>query len=165
MSAHKLGTLSKKVYDTLHPDLQKVIDVALEKCVVDMTLYEGYRPPEVQFEYYKKGRRYDDDTHSWVVVNRKAVITNIDGYKVKGNHNYNPSHAVDLRAYVPGKEQLTWDHVHLTYIAATLITIAEFLYEKGEITHLLRWGNNWDLDGDLSDNKLVDMPHLEIYKP
>ena len=163
MYNHKLGKKSKEVYDTLHPDLQTVISWGLKHCAVDMSLYEGYRSPEKQFEYYKKGRKFIDGR--WKVVNKKAVITNVDGYHVKGKHNYNPSHAVDLRAYVPGKEGLTWDSIHLTYIAASLIMISEFLYDDGVIEHKLRWGGNWDKDGDLADNKLYDRPHLEIYKP
>ena len=161
--SHKLGAGSKKVYDTLHEDLQTIISWGLTKCAVDFTLYEGHRPPEKQFEYYKKGREFKNGR--WVVVNKKAVITNIDGYHVKGKHNYNPSHAVDLRAYVPDKEGLTWDSVHLTYIAASLIVIADFLFDDGLVQHKLRWGGNWDKDGDLADNTLVDRPHLEIYKP
>lgn len=160
---HKLGANSKKVFDTLHEDLQTVITWGLKLCAVDFTLYEGYRSPEKQLEYYKKGREFKNGR--WVVVNEKAVITKVDGYHIKGQHNYNPSHAVDLRAYVPDKEQLTWDSVHLTYIAASLIMIAEFLFNDGVIKHKLRWGGNWDKDGDLADNTLVDRPHLEIYKP
>jgi len=165
MYNHTLSIVSKDVYNTLHPDLQKIIDVALKKCAVDFSLYEGYRSVEKQLEYYKKGRTIDHSTGHYIVVNEKAVITNIDGYNKKGKHNYNPSLAVDLRASIPDKESLTWDSVHLTYIAASFIMIAEFLYEQKEITHKLKWGGNWDMDGDLADNKLYDRPHLELYLP
>jgi hypothetical protein len=36
---------------------------------------------------------------------------------------------------------------------------------EGLIQHKVRWGGNWDRDGDLADNTLYDRPHLEIYKP
>jgi len=163
MYDHKLGKTSKKVFDTLHPDLQLILSWGLKYCAVDMSLYEGHRPQEKQFGYYKKGREFKNGR--WVVVNKKAVITNVDGYRIKGKHNYNPSHAVDFRAYVPGKEGVTWDSVHLTYIAASLVMVAEMLYLEGLISHKLRWGGNWDKDGDLDDNKLVDRPHVEIYEP
>jgi peptidoglycan L-alanyl-D-glutamate endopeptidase CwlK len=160
---NSLGTTSKKVYDTLHPDLQLVVDWVLKYCVVDLTLYEGHRKPEKQFEYYKKGREFKNGR--WVVVNQKAVITNADGYHKLSNHNYNPSHALDFKAYVKDKPQLEWDVPHLTYIAASFVMAAEFLYLQGKITHKIRWGGNWDKDGDLADNKLYDRPHVEIYKP
>lgn len=165
MLPHKLSSSSKKVYDTLHEDIQTVISLALKKCAVDFTLYEGYRSPEEQFEYYKKGRKIDHTTGKWVVVDEKKRITNIDGFKIKGKHNHYPSHAVDFHIYVPDKPQLTWDKVHLTYVAASLMLIAEFLYDNGLIHHKLRWGGNWDRDGDLADNRLYDLPHLEIYEP
>jgi peptidoglycan L-alanyl-D-glutamate endopeptidase CwlK len=151
-------------YNTLHPDLQKILDVGIVRCLVDFSLIEGHRPPEKQFEYYKKGRTFVEGK-DWIVTNKKQVITNVDGYKKKGKHNYNPSLAVDIAVYVPGKPQLTYDSIHLTYVAATLMCIAEELYEKGLITHKLTWGRDWDRDGDLSDNKLFDEPHLQLYKP
>lgn len=163
MYDHKLGKGSKKVYDTLHPDLQMILSWGLKYCAVDMTLYEGHRPVEKQFEYYKKGREFVNGR--WKVVNKKATITNVDGHHIKGKHNYSPSHAVDFCVYVPDKDKLKWDSIHLTYIAASLVMVAEFLYLEGLISHKLRWGGNWDKDGDLADNKLVDRPHVEIYKP
>lgn len=160
---HKLGTKSKQRYDTLHPDLQLIVDATLELCVVDFSIHEGHRPVEKQFEYYKKGREFVDGR--WKVVNKKNVITNIDGHFKKGKHNHTPSLALDFTAFVQGKPELTWDTVHLTYIGASMIMIAEFLFETEEIEHKLRWGGNWDKDGDLADNTLYDRPHVELYKP
>lgn len=162
---HKLGTKSKIQYDTLHTDLQMIVDWVLKYCVVDMTLVEGHRPVEKQFEYFKKGRQQDRGGKYTIIANRRDVITNIDGYDKKGKHNYTPSLAVDFRAYVPNKSQLSWDAIHLTYIGASMLLAAEFLFLQGVITHKLRWGGNWDKDGDLSDNTLYDRPHVELYKP
>ena len=97
------------------------------------------------------------------IVNKKQVITYVDGYDKKGKHNYLPSLAVDICAHVPGKPELSWDLTHLTYISSNLIMISEFLHEQGIITHKLTWGANWDRDGDLADHKFYDRPHLEIY--
>jgi len=160
---HSLGNKSKLQYDTLHPDLQKIVDEGLRLCIVDFSLHEGHRPIAKQHEYFKKGREFKSGR--WEVVNKKAIITNVDGHYIKGKHNHLPSLAVDFTAYVPDKSRLTWDAVHLTYIAASLVMIADSLYEKGVITHKLRWGGNWDKDGDLADNTLYDRPHVELYKP
>ena len=162
--AHTLGQRSLKQYNTLHPDLQKIIDWGLRFCIVDFTLTEGHRPVERQFELYKKGREFVDGR--WKVKNKKWIVTKIDGYNIKGKHNYDPSLAVDFCAYVPGKvEELMWDTSHLVYIASALVSIAEFLFEKGDIEHKLRWGGNWDKDGDLADSNFYDRPHVELYKP
>jgi len=159
--SHTFGANSMKQHETLHNDLQLILDHTILKCAVDFSLIEGYRPPEKQFEYFKKGRKQQPDG-SWVVVNKKDVITNIDGYKVKGKHNYNPSVAVDIAVYVPNKPKLAYDLSHLAYIAGCMITIANQLYEEGKIKHRLRWGGDWDRDGDLTDNILFDGPHFEI---
>jgi peptidoglycan L-alanyl-D-glutamate endopeptidase CwlK len=140
-----------------------VIDWGIKYCRVDFSLVEGHRPVEKQFEYYKKGRTLVDG--KWVVKNKNWIITNVDGYNIKGKHNYNPSLAVDLKAYVPNKPELGWNPTHITYIASSLIMIATLLYERGVLQHKLRWGGNWDKDGDLADNRLYDRPHLEIYRP
>ena len=161
--AHKLGTRSKAVYDTLHPDLQRVIDIALEHCTTDFSLITGHRTVDTQFELFKKGREFIKGR--WKVVNKKQVVTNIDGHLVKGNHNYEPSRAFDFTVYIVNKPELTWDKPHLSYIAATFMGYAHILYDKGEITHKLRWGGDWDSDGDQTDQKLIDMPHLELIKP
>ena len=163
MRKHRFGKNSLKNYITLHRDLQMILDWGIKYCRVDFSLVEGHRLPEKQFEYFKKGRELVDG--KWVLVNPKQKVTNVDGYKIKGKHNYNPSLAVDIMAHVPGKPELSWDAIHLTYISSTLIMIGEFLYEQGIIQHQIRWGGNWDRDGDLSDNTLYDRPHLELYKP
>jgi len=163
MYNHILGKKSKTQYDTLHPDLQMIASWGLKYCAVDFGINEGHRPISKQFEYFKKGRKLVGN--KWVLVNPKAKWTNIDGINTKGMHNYEPSLAFDFKAFVPGKPQLTWDAVHLTYIGASLIMIAEYLYSEGMIQHKLRWGGNWDKDGDLADNTLYDRPHVELYKP
>lgn len=159
--AHSFGKASLVKLGTLHKDLQTVLNVAIQQCEVDFTITEGYRPPEKQFEYYKKGRKLGTDG-KWIVVNPKGIITNVDGYKVKGNHNYNPSLAVDIAVFVPNKPGLTYDLAHLSYIAGSIMRIADSLYEKGDITHKIRWGGDWNFNGDFSDSRLPDKPHFEL---
>lgn len=159
----KFGIKSLKQYNTLHRDLQIIVDWGIKYSRVDFSLHEGHRPSEKQFEYYKRGRK--EVNGDWIIENKKATITNVDGYRIKGKHNYNPSLAVDFTIYINGKPELKWDSHHLTYVGATLIAAAEFLFEEGIITHKLRWGGDWDMDGDLADNKLYDRPHVELYRP
>ena len=52
------------------------------------------------------------------------------------------------------------------FLGAYLMGVASVLYEKGLISHLLRWGGNWDNDGViLLDQNFDDLPHTELYKP
>jgi peptidoglycan L-alanyl-D-glutamate endopeptidase CwlK len=39
------------------------------------------------------------------------------------------------------------------------------LFEIGAIKHRIRWGGDWDMDNDLSDNTFNDLVHFELYKP
>ncbi|WP_232367585.1 M15 family metallopeptidase domain-containing protein [Alteromonas pelagimontana] len=43
--------------------------------------------------------------------------------------------------------------------------VARQLYAEGKITHLVRWGGDWDMDGQTLDQKFNDLPHFELYKP
>jgi len=158
---YKLGITSKVVYETLHEDLRKIIDRALQCSAVDFGLAHGYRSPEVQFEYYKKGRKKIEG--EWIIVNKSKVITYVDGYKQLSMHNYQPARAFDFYVWIPGKKQLAYDDKHLIFVAANLLCVANKLYEEGEITHKIRWGGNWDSDGEIIyDQNFDDLPHVEL---
>ena len=157
----KLGTASKEVYETLHKDLQSIIDLALEVSPIDFMLPEGYRSPEEQFELYKRGRKLIDGV--WQIVDRRKVVTHIDGKRTKSKHNHNPSLAFDFAVYVPGKKELTYDTEHMVALASMFITIGNMLYNDGKISHKVRSGMNWDMDGEIIyDQSFVDIPHIEI---
>jgi hypothetical protein len=135
------------VWETLHPDMQKIATLALELSRVDISLVEGHRPLKRQLALFKKR------------------LTKCDGIVNKSKHNHNPSKAVDFCAYIPGFRSKAYDRVHLTYIAAMFEAAASVLLKRGEITHSIRWGANWDNDGVLVfDQRFLDMPHVELRK-
>jgi len=145
MKVYKLGRRSKENYDTLHVDLQKIIDMALKTSQVDFTIIEGHRSVERQKELYDAGK------------------SKIDGISNKGKHNYNPSMAFDFIASVPNKKELAFDKTHLMYLVGVFTACGNHLLNTGEITHRVRSGANWDMDGELVyDQRFLDMPHIEI---
>ena len=147
-----------------HNDMIKIHTTWINITLIDYGINYGHRSPEIQFELFKKGRSFINDV--WVITDKLKVVTNCDGYTIKGKHNYNPSIATDFYAYIPGQNKLSYDELHLTYIACGLQTTARFLYEAGEIEHLIRWGGNWDNDGIIKyDQRLQDLCHVELYKP
>ena len=159
--AWKLGALSLVQYETLHPDLQQIINTGLELCPVDFGIKYGYRDPDLQFNLYTKGRQKINGI--WRITSAKDVITYKDGKDRKSNHNYLPSRAFDFYAYIPGKPHLGYDKTHLIAIGSSLITASKLLYSKGIISHTARWGANWDNDGELiTDQNFIDLPHIEI---
>ena len=117
--------------------------VAISISDVDFGIAEGYRSVEDQQKYYREGK------------------SKIDGITQKSKHNYNPSMAVDIYPYFDGKAQ--WEKEHSSYLAGLIHAIAEMLYNENEITHKVRWGGNWDMDGIiLIDQSFDDRPHFEL---
>ena len=161
------GDKSAEILGELHCDLQMILQWGLEYSPVDFGLNEGYRIPAKQFEYFKVGRKQAENG-SWYPKdpNKKGILTNCDGTHIKSNHNYKPCTAVDIYIFVVGKSKLTYDLAHISLVAGVLIATAHFLYEQGKIQHKLRWGGNWDNDGEiLYDQDFDDTPHFELYKP
>jgi peptidoglycan L-alanyl-D-glutamate endopeptidase CwlK len=127
---------SKEVYDDLHPQLQ-VIVTRIRDEVADISLVSGHRGKEEQNDAFDVGAstlRYPDS-----------------------KHNTLPSIAVDFQPYpYPKYEPKLWGS--LGYIAGRALGIA---LEEG-VT--LRWGGDWDGDGDTTDQSFDDLFHLEITK-
>jgi hypothetical protein len=69
-------------------------------------------------------------------------------------HNAYPSHAVDLQPYPRGEDDLLREQ--LSYIAGRAIQWGK---ERGID---VRWGGDWDQDGDLRDNDFDDLFHFEV---
>jgi peptidoglycan L-alanyl-D-glutamate endopeptidase CwlK len=73
----------------------------------------------------------------------------------KGRHNSLPSKAVDFQPYpMPKDKAKLW--ASLAYVAGRIIQMAA---EDGV---LIRWGGDWDSDGDLTDQTFDDLFHLEV---
>lgn len=128
------GTKSHRVYNTLDPRLQQWCDSMLHT-VADISLIYGYRDRETQNTMFENGYsklRFPDSKH-----NRK------------------PSLAVDLQPYPrPLHDNKLWGA--LGYLAGRGQIIA---HEQGII---LRWGGDWDTDGDLTDQDFDDLFHWEL---
>ena len=148
---HKLGVNSNEKLNTCHQDFQKIIRLAISRSKVDFGVSEGHRAIERQHKLFLEGK------------------SKIDGYTKKGKHNYKPSLAGDIYAYHPNRkvrERIIYDPLTLSYIAGVIDSCAQELYSKKEITHLIRWGGNWDSDGIIKyDQRFNDLPHFELIKP
>ena len=113
---------------------------------VDFGIAEGYRSIEKQQQYFKEGK------------------SKIDGVNKKGKHNYSPSLAVDIYPYFENGAK--WDNEHLSYLSGIIHAVSEMLLTDGKISHKVRWGGNWDMDGViLIDQSFDDRPHFELVLP
>jgi len=146
MNKHKFGNSSKQRLSTCHTDLQLIMNTAIGISDIDFGIAEGHRSIEDQQKYFREGK------------------SKIDGINKKGKHNYSPSLAADIYAYVNGKA--SWSNEDLNYLAGLIHAVAEMLFSQGKVSHKIRWGGNWDMDGEiLIDQSFDDRPHFELVNP
>ena len=137
---YKLSKASEANLITCTPGIQIVVREAIK--IFDFRVNEGYRTPERQLILYNQGRKTPGD-----------IVTNIDGYKKKGMHNYKPSRAVDLVPYRVGVGDLWADRDSFIHLAGIMLAIAHMKGIK------IRWGNDWNQDDNFADG--WDLPHFE----
>lgn len=137
-----MPTFSEKSLErlaTCHQDLQTLFKEVIK--YFDCTIVEGHRGKEAQNRAFAEGK----SQLQWP----------------NGNHNQWPSNAVDV---IPCP--VDWnDRERMTYFAGHVMGIAKTLKAQGKITHDVRWGNDWNNDTEVKDNKFDDLPHFEIITP
>lgn len=128
----KFGEQSLKRLDTCDERIQKVLNEVIKH--YDFMILEGTRTVEQQQQYYKEGK------------------SKLDGINKKSKHQSYPSLAVDIAPY-----PIDWnDSKRFYYLAGLVIATANSMGIK------LRWGGDWDSDGDFKDNTFNDLPHFEL---
>lgn len=130
---------------------------AMELLGFPMTITDANRSQAQQFELFKKGRRFDPATHSWVPIDpvkRTGIVTNADGTEKRSNHQPKADgkgRAVDMVFLIDGPdndgelETPSWAPNQPWHVYGTL---AEHL-GRGKVRWLGRGPT------------LVDMPHIE----
>ena len=99
---------------------------------VDCSIIEGHRSGERQNKLYEEGKTKVKYPH--------------------GRHNANPSRAVDVVPYPIDRD----DRERFHLFAGFVLGIAQSM----EIN--IRWGGDWDSDGEIKDNGFDDLVHIEI---
>lgn len=133
----QLGKRSRENLLTTHQELQLIIYTAIRISPIDFAVIEGHRGKKKQNQYYVEGKS-------------KVRFP-------KGKHNPIPSDAFDVVPYVAGK--LSWNFNHCCVLAGVILAIA------ANLGILLRWGGNWDMDGEpITDQDFQDLAHFERIK-
>lgn len=140
MRPYKFGPESERCLGTCHQDLQRVIRLVMSWQVVDFSVIEGHRSTERQQMLFREGR------------------SKIDGVIKKGKHNYIPSYAGDLMPFprVINGVNVWKDERRFTILAGLMYAAA------AELHITLRWGGDWDSDGNANDQSFHDLPHYEV---
>lgn len=129
------STSSKNRLESCHPDLQRLFTAVLEE--EDHTIVCGYRNSAAQERAFTSG---------------KSKVQYPDS-----KHNVYPSTAVDAAPYDEALNNINWDDED------AFIHFAEKVIEKAsELGIKIRWGGDWDGDGDRSDQSFDDLVHFEL---
>lgn len=133
MAKFPFGYGSLKQRDTLHPDLQKVLDEASN--TFNFTIICGYRDKEAQDKAVKDGASETE----WP----------------KSRHNVYPSEAADCVPY--DKTGVPWKDV---YRFARMMGHIEAAAARVGVE--IELGMDWDMDGDTIEHKFKDFPHVQL---
>ena len=138
--------LSQRSLDNLknvHPNLVKVVKRALELSPVDFTVIEGVRTQARQDELWAQGR-----------TKPGPVVTWIPTVGSHGIHNDGFGHAVDIAPF-----PIDWNDLsRFDQVAEAMFAAAK------EYGIRLRWGADWDQDGNYRERGESDSPHFELSK-
>lgn len=128
---------SDKSLEKLHTCDAALITLCREVLLVspfDLTVLEGHRSQEQQEYYYRAG------------------MSKIDGVNRKSKHQFNPSRAVDIAPY-----PVDWKDTRRFYmLGGLMLAVAESFNIR------IRWGGDWDGDGEFTDQTFHDLPHFEL---
>ena len=105
----KFGKRSLRHINTCHEDLQIILHEAIKDSRMDFGVSEGYRS-----------------------IERQEFLFNTGKSKVrKGKHNFDPSQAVYIYAYIPGKRGLAYNIANLAYLGGVITSTAKRLLREG----------------------------------
>jgi len=146
---YTFGTKSRAKLDTCHPDLVMIAEEAIK--IYDFSVIFGARTTKEQIALFEDGK------------------TTLDGVNQRSKHQTDESQplamAMDLMPYkrktnaFSGHEK---DDRRFYYMMGIIKAIAERLFAEGKITHLVRFGMDWDGDDTYRDQSFDDLPHVEL---
>lgn len=139
---YALGTQSRERLGGVHPNLVKIVKRAIELTTVDFMVLEGVRTEARQKELYAQGRTTPGKIVTWTMNSKHRIQP--DGF----------GHAVDLVPYpIDWEDPIKFDTIALAMKSAAC--------ELG-LENRLRWGADWDQDGNPREKGELDSPHFEI---
>lgn len=134
---------SRQVLEELHPDLRRILEVVI--LYYDVKLLEGIRSKEEQnrladMDPPRTTLRWPDSNHN---VEEPGDL----------------STAVDLAPYPVDWDDSPLARARFYHLQGYILRVAD------ELGIDVRWGGDWDSDGDFEDQSFHDLPHLELVNP
>ena len=143
--AYSFGERSKKNLEGVHPDLIAVAKKAIALSSQDFFVNEGVRTPARQKELYAQGRTKPGPKVTWTLKSNHFVNTRT-GF----------GHAIDVYPfpYNPDAKDIAKKQ---RAVAAAMFKAAD------ELDIPIRWGADWDMDGNFGERGEGDSPHFELW--
>lgn len=139
--AYKLSDKSKQNLKGVHPSLRFLVEGVMETQIMDFSVKEGVRSEARQKELFDAGFSK--------TLKSKHLIQK-DGY----------GHAVDLYPYPIDMDAVNkMSGVEVSRFGVLCGIIKALAWTHGI---KIRWGSDWDGDGQTLDHTFVDMPHFEL---
>lgn len=137
---YSLGPTSRKKLEGLHPNLVRVVTLAIQLTTQDFAVTAGLRTVEEQAELYAQGRTKPGPVVTWTMHSRHLPAE--DGL----------GRAVDLAPYpidwnTPSKFDAIGDAMHRA---------------ANELGIPIRWGADWNSNGTPRERGETDSPHFEL---
>lgn len=146
---NKFSKTSDERLNTCDLYIQKVLRIAIGRSAVDFGVAQGKRTVQQQTDYFNDGKSKVNP------ANYTKEELPLKGFHIT-DEVYTKSGAVDFYAYITGKGA-SWDEKHLCYIAGVIMSV------DAELENKLKWGGNWDGDGEIiSDQGFDDLPHIQM---
>lgn len=143
----QFGKTSLARLATCHPDIQRIMNEAIK--YMDFTIIYGRRGKEDQEDAFSSGhskKHWPDSTHN---VTKLDPLTN---ERVEDPDGL--SDGIDFAPWTNGG--VNWhDHKPFLVLAGVIMGIAQMMGIE------IIWGGDWDMDGDLSDQRFNDLGHVQ----
>lgn len=140
MKNYVFGKASKAKLETVNPLLADVCRVALLRSPYDFTIVHGWRNEDQQNALFASGA----STKEWPWSTHNVM---------RGGQPY--SSAIDFGPWIDGR--IPWKETHIfACVAGCMFAAAD------EVGARLRWGGDWDADGNTKEHKLQDWGHMEL---
>ena len=137
------GERSLKALEDVHPDLIKVLELALDTCEHDFFVNEGVRTEQRQRELYAQGRTKPGNKVTWTLVSNHFK-----------NAKTKKGHAVDIYKH-------PFDNKQTPAVSKAIAKAVLQAADKLDIP--VRWGGDWDMDGNFFERGESDSPHFELW--
>lgn len=146
MIHHKFGSASQAKLETCHPEIQLVMHRAIKVCPFDITIVWGWRGEEAQTTAFRLGNSktpWPESKHNNLLEGQPYSL------------------AIDAAPWIDGR--IPWDDQRAFSVLAGVILSTNLDMNRQRPHDIeMRWGGDWDRDGNTLDQTFMDLAHFEV---